>query len=65
MNLRERLRSSTLARQLYFRTWVGRYLADKISKKSSFAQAGEDLKLEELIGDVSPHFRFESEELSL
>ena len=52
MNVRERLRSSTLARQLYFRTWVGRYLAAKMSKKRSFAQAGEDLTLEELIGDV-------------
>ena len=27
-------------------------MAAKISKKSSFAQAGEGLKLEELIGDV-------------
>lgn len=51
MNLREHLRTSTLARQVYFRTWVG-YLAAKMSKKRSFAQAGEDLTLEELIGDV-------------
>ena len=51
MNLREHLRTSTLALQVYFRTWVG-YLAAKMSKKRSFAQAGEDLTLEELIGDV-------------
>ena len=52
MNLREYFRSSTLARQLYFRTWVVRYFVAKMSKKLSFAQAGEDLKLEELIGSV-------------
>jgi FkbM family methyltransferase len=52
MNLRKVLRKSPLARQIYFRTWVGRYLAAKLSKRRSFAQAGEDLKIDELIGTV-------------
>lgn len=53
MNLRETLRKSHLVRQLYFRTWAIRYLIAQVSGRRSFAQAGEDLKIEELIGEVS------------
>jgi FkbM family methyltransferase len=52
MNLRETLRRSHLVRQLYFRTWVIRYLIAQVSERQSFSQAGEDLKVEELIGQV-------------
>jgi hypothetical protein len=41
-----------LVRQLYFRTWLIRYFAAKFSRGRSFSQAGEDLKIEELIGKV-------------
>lgn len=52
MNLRETRRKSHLARQLYFRTWWIRYFAAKFSRGTSFSQAGEDLKMEEFIGEV-------------
>lgn len=52
MNLRETLRKSQFVRQLYFRTWVIRYLVARVSRRRSFSQAGEDLKIEELIGQV-------------
>jgi FkbM family methyltransferase len=42
-----------LVRQLYFRTWLIRYFAAKFSKRKSFSQADEDLKVEELIGQVN------------
>jgi FkbM family methyltransferase len=52
MNLRKHLRTVGLARQMWFRTWVVRYLLARLAKKRSFAQAGEDLKVEELVRDV-------------
>jgi len=52
MNVRETLSKSHLARQLYVRTWVIRYLVAQASGRRSFAQGGEDLKVEELIGEV-------------
>ena len=51
-SLRKLLRRSTIARQIYWRTWMARYLVAKLSRKRSFAQLGEDLKVEELIGEV-------------
>jgi FkbM family methyltransferase len=53
MNLRHTLRKSPLIRQLYFRTWLFRYLGARLSSKKSFSQADEDLKIEELIGPVN------------
>jgi FkbM family methyltransferase len=52
MNLRATLRKSHIARQLYFRSWLARYLAARFAGKRSFAQAGEDLIVEKLIGPV-------------
>lgn len=52
MKLRETFRRSHLARQLYFRTWLLRYFTAKFSNRSSFSQANEDIKIEELIGPV-------------
>jgi FkbM family methyltransferase len=52
MNLRGTLRKSHLVRQLYFRTWLIRYFAAKFSRGTNFSQADEDLKIEELIGEV-------------
>lgn len=53
MNFRETLRKSYLARQLYFRTWLIRYFTALISRRTSFSQAEEDLRVEELIGRVN------------
>jgi FkbM family methyltransferase len=52
MGVRNLLRRIRLARQIYFRTWLFRYLEARSSRSKSFAQAGEDLKLGELIGGV-------------
>jgi FkbM family methyltransferase len=52
MKLRQTLRKSHLARQLYFRTWVVRYLIARVSGRQSYAQGGEDVKINDLIGEV-------------
>jgi FkbM family methyltransferase len=52
ISLRKLLGRSTIVRQIYWRTWLARYLVAMHSRKRSFAQAREDLKVEELIGEV-------------
>jgi FkbM family methyltransferase len=54
MSLRRLLREIPFARRIYAETFVFRYVKEKVFlHPTSFAQAGEDLKVQELIGNVS------------
>jgi FkbM family methyltransferase len=51
-NIRRGLARRPLARSIYFRTWILRYAVESIRRRPSYAQAKEDILVEELVGRV-------------